>query len=92
MLQVRQCETQLNEADARLKQTREKLDDADENLRMATAGFREGVVASSVLDLARTAWLQAHSDYIDAKTALWQLLISAKPPASSQNEILNPKF
>lgn len=67
MLQVRQCETQLNEADARLKQTREKLDDADENLRMATAGFREGVVASSVLDLARTAWLQAHSDYIDAK-------------------------
>ena len=67
MLQVRQCETQLNEADARLKQTREKLDDADENLRMATAGFREGVVASSVLDLARTAWLQAHSEYIDAK-------------------------
>lgn len=67
MLQVRQCETQLNEADARLKQTREKLDDADENLRMATAGFREGVVTSSVLDLARTAWLQAHSDYIDAK-------------------------
>lgn len=67
MLQVRQCETKLSEADSRLKQTQEKLNDADENLRMANAGFREGVVASSVLDLAQTAWLQAHSEYIDAK-------------------------
>ena len=67
MLQVRQCEKQLSEADARMKLTQEKLNDADENLRMATAGFREGVVESSVIDLAQTAWLQAHSDYIDAK-------------------------
>lgn len=67
MLQVRQCETQLSEADSRLKQTQEKLNDADENLRMANAGFREGVVESSVLNLAQTAWLQAHSEYIDAK-------------------------
>ena len=67
MLQVRQCETQLGEAEALLRQTQEKLNDADENLRKATSGFREGVVESSVLDLAQTAWLQAHSDYIDAK-------------------------
>ena len=67
MLQVRQCETRLNEADSRLKQSQEKLNDADENLRMANAGFREGVVESSVLNLAQTAWLQAHSEYIDAK-------------------------
>ncbi len=67
MLQVRQCETQLSEADSRLKQTQEKLNDADENLRMANAGFHEGVVESSVLNLAQTAWLQAHSEYIDAK-------------------------
>ncbi len=50
-----------------MRQTQEKLNDADENLRKATSGFREGVVESSVLDLAQTAWLQAHSDYIDAK-------------------------
>ena len=67
MLQVRQCESQLSEAEARLKLTQEKLNDADENLRMATSGFREGVVASSTLDLAQTAWLQAHSEYIDSK-------------------------
>lgn len=67
MLQVRQCEKQLSEADARMRLTQEKLNDADENLRMATSGFREGVVESSVIDLAQTAWLQAHSDYIDAK-------------------------
>ena len=67
MLQVSQVKTQLSEADSRLKQTQEKLNDADENLRMANAGFREGVVESSVLNLAQTAWLQAHSEYIDAK-------------------------
>ena len=67
LLQVRQCESQLSEAEARLKLTQEKLNDADENLRMATAGFREGVVESSTFNLAQTAWLQAHSEYIDSK-------------------------
>ena len=45
----------------------EKMLDAEENLRMATLGFEEGVIASSVLNEAQTAWLQAHSEYIDSK-------------------------
>ena len=67
MLQVRQCETKLSEANSRMLLTQEKLNDADENLRMATSGFREGFVTSSVMEQAQTAWLQAHSEYIDAK-------------------------
>ena len=67
MLQVSQCEKQIDEADARLKMSEEKMSDAEENLRMATIGFSEGVVTASVLNQAQTAWLQAHSEHIDAK-------------------------
>ncbi len=45
----------------------EKMIDAEENLRIATLGFEEGVIPSSGLTEAQTAWLQAHSDYIDSK-------------------------
>lgn len=67
MLQVSQYETKIKEAEARLVMTTEKLSDAEENLRMATIGFDEGVIPSSTLNAAQTAWLQAHSDLIDAK-------------------------
>lgn len=67
MLQVNQYERQIEEAKSYVKMAEEKMSDAEENLRMATLGFDEGVIASSVLNEAQTAWLQAHSDYIDAK-------------------------
>ena len=67
MLQVSQCEKQISEADSRLTLTQDKMDDAEENLRMATIGFREGIVTSIVLNEAQTGWMKAHSEYIDAK-------------------------
>ena len=67
MLQVRQCEKQISEADSRLTLTQDKMSDAEENLRMATIGFREGVVTSIVLNEAQTGWMKAHSEFIDAK-------------------------
>jgi len=67
MLQVRQCETKMAEAESRLTMTTDKMSDAEENLRMAELGFSEGIVPSSTLNAAQTAWLQAHSDFIDAK-------------------------
>ena len=67
MLQVSQYEKQIKEAEARLQMTTEKMSDAEENLRMATIGFNEGVIPSSTLEAAQTAWMQAHSEYIDAK-------------------------
>ena len=67
MLQVSQYEKQIKEAESRLKMTTDKMSDAEENLRMATVGFNEGVIPSSTLEAAQTAWMQAHSEYIDAK-------------------------
>lgn len=67
MLQVNQYERQIEEAKSRVKMSEEKMNDAEENLRMATLGFEEGVIASSVLNEAQTGWLQAHSEYIDSK-------------------------
>ena len=40
---------------------------ADENLRVAQVGHTEGVVTTSDLLGAQTAWLQAHSERIDAQ-------------------------
>ena len=40
---------------------------AEENLRTAQVGFKEGVIATSDLLAAQTAWLQAQSDKIDAQ-------------------------
>lgn len=69
-LQVNQYQKQIHEADARLKLSSEKMNDAEENLRVATIGFREGMVTSSAMTEAQNAWLQAHSDYIDSKIDL----------------------
>lgn len=67
MLQVSQYEKQIKEAESRLLMTTEKMSDAEENLRMATVGFNEGMIPSSTLEAAQSAWMQAHSEYIDAK-------------------------
>ena len=67
MLQVNQYEKQIKEAESRLQMTTEKMSDAEENLRMATVGFNEGMIPSSTLEAAQTAWMQAHSEFIDAK-------------------------
>ena len=67
MLQVSQYEKQIKEAEQRLQMTTEKMSDAEENLRMATVGFNEGMIPSSTVEAAQTSWMQAHSEYIDAK-------------------------
>ena len=40
---------------------------AEENLRCANIGFREGVMESTAVIEAQTAWLQAQSQKIDAE-------------------------
>ena len=40
---------------------------ADENLRTANLGFSEGVISSTTVMEAQTAWLQAQSQKIDAE-------------------------
>jgi len=40
---------------------------AEENLRTANLGFREGVITPTAVMEAQTAWLQAQSQKIDAE-------------------------
>ena len=43
------------------------VEKADENLRCANVGFKEGVIPSTDVMEAQTAWLQAQSQKIDAE-------------------------
>ena len=65
-LQVTQQRKLLSEAREKLEMTRSNLDSAEENLRKANVGFEAGVVPTSTVLAAQTAWLSAHSDYIDS--------------------------
>lgn len=69
-LQVSQLMKSQDEALERVRMTESNLECAEENLRMATIGFEEGVVDANTALGAQTAWLQAHSDYIDAGVEL----------------------
>lgn len=65
-LQVTQLRCQAQEAQERLAMTQSNLESAQENLRAAMAGFEEGLVPANTAMAAQTAWLSAHSEYIDA--------------------------
>ncbi|MBR1687728.1 MAG: TolC family protein [Prevotella sp.] len=66
-LQVSQSNHQLTEANKRLALAKASTRRADENLRTANLGFSEGVIQSTTVMEAQTAWLQAQSQMIDAE-------------------------
>lgn len=66
-LQVSQASYKVNEAAKRLTMTEKNMEKADENLRYAKLGFTEGVIPTSNVLEAQTAWLSAQSDKIDAQ-------------------------
>jgi len=65
-LQIKQCSYRVNESMKKKSSTQHNIDQAEENLRYATEGFEAGVITSTDLLGAQTAWLSAKSDYIDA--------------------------
>lgn len=65
-LQVSQAAFKAQEALKTYNMTCTNLEKAEDNLRTATLGFHEGVVTSTDVMTAQTAWLQAHSEKIDA--------------------------
>ncbi len=65
-LQVRQASFKTQEAYKTYNTANANLAKADENLRMATLGYKEGVSTSETVMEAQTAWLKAHSEQIDA--------------------------
>jgi outer membrane protein TolC len=66
-LQVNQSSFHVNEAYKKLEMARKNTEKADENLRTANLGFHEGVISSTTVMEAQTAWLQAQSQKIDAE-------------------------
>ncbi len=66
-LQVNQSAFKVKEAGKKLDMSTKNMEKAEENLRYANLGFKEGVIATSNLLEAQTAWLSAHSDKIDAQ-------------------------
>lgn len=65
-LQVNQQTFRVNEANRKYELCLRNLEKANENLRVAQVGHKEGVVTTSDLLAAQTAWLSAMSDKTDA--------------------------
>ena len=65
-LQVSQSAFKAQEAVKTYNTTLTNLEKANENLRQANLGFREGVMTTDNVMEAQTAWLKANSEKIDA--------------------------
>lgn len=66
-LQVSQKAFLVNESNKKLAMAQSNIARAEENLRTANLGFKEGVIPSTTVIEAQTAWLQAQSQKIDAE-------------------------
>lgn len=66
-LQVKQARFKYSEAFKTYEMANANMKSAEENLRCAREGFKEGVLTTNDVILAQTGWLQAHSEKIDAE-------------------------
>lgn len=69
-LQVSQAKFSYEESFKTYNMTLTNMKKADENLRQAQLGFHEGVLTSDDVIAAQTAWIQAHSEKIDAEIGI----------------------
>lgn len=69
-LQVSQCNFKLAEAKKKYAMACKNVEKADENLRCANVGFKEGVLQTTDVMEAQTAWMQAQSQKIDAEVEI----------------------
>ena len=66
-LQVSQCSFKLKEAHKHLATATGDIKSAEENLRCADLGFKEGVMSTTDVMAAQTAWMKAQAEKIDAE-------------------------
>ena len=66
-LEVEQKYIQMIESKKKFEIASRNLEQANENLRIAQEGFREGIISSSNLLEAQTTWVKATSEQIDAQ-------------------------
>lgn len=69
-LQVTQSQFKVKEAQKHYRMTQNNMKSAEENLRCANIGFKEGVIEIADVMAAQTAWQQAQSQKIDAEIDL----------------------
>ena len=69
-LQVNQNRQKVEEAAQRMVTAKRSQEEADENLRYANEGMKEGVIPLSNVLEAHTAWLKAHSEKVEADVDL----------------------
>ena len=66
-LQITQTQFKLSEAEKKHAVTIKNFETAEENLRCANLGFAEGVMTTTDVMMAQTAWLQAKTQKIEAE-------------------------
>lgn len=88
-LQIKQSAYKVAESMKKKSTTQHNIEQAVENLRYATEGFEEGVITSTDLLGAQTAWLSANSEYIDASI---DLKLCNLYLAKSQGTLIAPKL
>ena len=86
LLQVTQQDKLYDEALEKLTMASSNLESAEENLRSATVGFEAGVIDADTVLAAQTAWLQAHSERIDAGTELQMAAANLRKAQGDMNE------
>ena len=69
-LQVNQAKFKFQEAFNTYEMAKSNMTSAEENLRCAEDGFREGVLTTNDVIMAQTGWLQANSEKIDAEIGI----------------------
>lgn len=69
-LQIQQNAFKIKEAKRRLAMSQKNVENANENLRCANWGFKEGVLQTTEVMEAQTAWLSAQTQKIDAEIDL----------------------
>lgn len=70
VLQVNQAKFKFQEAFKTYDMAMTNMKSAEENLRCAEDGFKEGVLTTNDVILAQTGWLQANSEKIDAEIGI----------------------
>ena len=66
-LQVSKLNYELRVANTKLAQAQSNMDEAEDNLQLAQESFAAGLISSSDLLMAQTAWQKAGSDLLDAR-------------------------
>ena len=66
-LQIAQSRFKVKEANKKLAMALKNISSAEENLRSANLGFKEGVMESTEVMAAQTAWQKAQSQKIEAE-------------------------